>query len=133
MQVQDMLQNNMNKGSVDVQMIVSGRDPDWRFVDIIPRGAGKFAAMEHVRRRMGFAPEHTIACVSGNDRDVLAGQGSNIAVVLANADPIFRKRLAEEQDSKGLQDSLYVAEEDMAYGILEGLEHFGFRSASSSK
>jgi hypothetical protein len=42
-----------------------GRGPGWRFVDLLPRRAGKGAAMEWVRSRLGFAREHTVACGDG--------------------------------------------------------------------
>lgn len=34
-------------------------------MDVLPARAGKGAAMEWVRRKLGFAAEHTVACGDG--------------------------------------------------------------------
>lgn len=62
----------------------TGRGPDWRFVDVLPERAGKGAAMEWVRARLGFDPDHTVACGDGpNDMLMLqqvGGAWSRVAV-----------------------------------------------------
>lgn len=75
---------------------------------------------------MGFRTGNTIACGdSGNDKDMLSGK--NRAIVVANAEPELKQWLQKEKADEAGSDRLYIASSNMALGILEGLEHFGFK------
>lgn len=45
----------------------AGKGPGWRFIDVVPKGAGKGAAMEYVRTKLGFSPDQTVACGDSNN------------------------------------------------------------------
>lgn len=67
---------------------------------------------------------------SGNDIDMLEGQ--HLSVVVGNAQPDLRswadRRLAQlAADGGGAGGALVVTEGHRAWGILEGLQRFGFK------
>ncbi len=86
-------------------------------------------ALEYARTSLGFAPEHTIACGdSGNDIDML--EGGHLSVVVGNAQPDLRswaEAHLRTQREAGREPSLLIAEASRAWGILEGLQRFGFK------
>ena len=82
-------------------------------------------ACRYVRMQQGFNHSNTIACGdSGNDRDMLSG--TNRAIVVANAEPDLKRWLLQEKSQIAGKDRLYIAENNMARGILEGIKSFGF-------
>ncbi|KAL4425696.1 hypothetical protein ABPG75_009712 [Micractinium tetrahymenae] len=107
------------------RLVVSGSG-GWRFVDLVPRQAGKLQALEYARRRLGFAPEHTVAAGdSGNDIDMLEGEHKSI--IVGNAHPeLFA--WADARRAAGTADELHVAQAHRAQGILEGLQRWGFKA-----
>lgn len=52
--------------------------------------------------------------------------GTNRAIVVANAEPDLKRWLLEEKADIAGKDRLYIAESNMAKGILEGIRKFGF-------
>lgn len=84
------------------------------YVDILPRVAGKGAALRHVVRRLGLGPRDIlVAGDSGNDLDMLlAGYP---AVVVGNAQPELADRRIP---------GVYRARRPYAGGIIEALSHF---------
>lgn len=87
-----------------------------RFIDILPRAAGKVGALSFEAARLGLTLADCVtAGDSGNDACMLAAAGR--AILPANA-------LSELQldDRPGL----YRARGRHAAGVLEGLTHFGF-------
>jgi predicted mannosyl-3-phosphoglycerate phosphatase (HAD superfamily) len=101
---------------------------DWRFLDLVPVKAGKLEALEYVRKQHGFSHAATVACGdSGNDILMLSGQ--NLAIVVGNAQPDLVKWLQQhvqdESPLKGKQRLLKASKHE-AYGILEGLQYFGY-------
>ena len=103
---------------LDVQMIYSsGRD-----LDLLPRYANKGSALTFVRQMLGFEPEATLVCGdSGNDIALFAA-GAERGVIVGNAQP---ELLAWHRAHRSPHH--YLAKSHCAAGILEGLEHFGFR------
>lgn len=86
-----------------------------RMVDILPKKAGKGAAMRHVARTLGLNMDNVIvAGDSGNDRDMILG--ASRAILVANAEPEMIK-LAERKD-------IYLARADHAAGVSEGLDYW---------
>ncbi|KAL4445901.1 hypothetical protein ABPG77_009100 [Micractinium sp. CCAP 211/92] len=111
------------------RMVVSGSGA-WRFVDLVPREAGKLQALEYARRKLGFAPEHTVAAGdSGNDIDMLEGQHKSI--IVGNAHPELLA-WADARRAAGTAGDLLVTKAHRAYGILEGLQEWGFKGESPS-
>lgn len=92
-----------------------------RLVDVLPRAAGKGAAVCAAAKRLGIGMgQVVVAGDSGNDFDMLqavdAGFGRGILV--GNAMDGLRERLRGKR--------LYHARAAHAAGVLEGLETFGF-------
>jgi hydroxymethylpyrimidine pyrophosphatase-like HAD family hydrolase len=103
---------------------------DWRFLDVVPKGAGKLEALEYVRRSHGFPLEATVACGdSGND--ILMLSGKNLAIVVGNAQPDLKQWVAQHQASDASplpgKQRLLTTQNHEALGILEGLAYFGLK------
>ena len=78
-----------------------------------------------MRRQAGFDSSRTIACGdSGNDKDMLSGK--HRAIVVGNAEPDLKEWLLTGKKDLAGPDRLYIADSNMAMGILEGVRHFGF-------
>jgi sucrose-6F-phosphate phosphohydrolase len=91
-----------------------------RYLDILPEGAGKRSAVEHLRRLWGVPQERVLACGdSANDLDMLTDP-SFLGVAVGNSQ-------AEIQCPAG-EEHLYSAQLPFAAGVLEGAEVFGFWS-----
>lgn len=98
---------------LEARVIVSHR----RFLDVLPRRAGKGAAVRYLARRWGFPLERVlVAGDSGNDAAMLLLDSP--AVVVGNHDP-------ELAPLRG-RDGLHFARGRAAAGVLEGAEHLGF-------
>ena len=125
-----LLRSLLSGADVEAKVIVSGTG-DWRYVDILPAGAGKLESLEYVRTSLyNFDSSQTLACGdSGNDLDML--RGPHRCVVVGNAqEDVKRAMRGETTANDGVLDahgSLYVANGEVAFGILEALEHFGLR------
>ena len=89
-----------------------------RFLDALPRRAGKRNAVEHLRRRLGIRPARVlVAGDSGNDIDMLADP-TFLAVAVGNA--------GEELAEIGARPSEHQSQLPHAAGVLEGAEVFEF-------
>ena len=89
-----------------------------RYLDILPLGASKGTAVEHVRRRLGLKPRQVyVAGDSGNDIEML--RACPHAIIVGN----YSDDLAAHPDlAHG-----YVAVGHHARGIIEGVTHFRAR------
>ncbi|KAI8464870.1 MAG: sucrose-phosphate synthase, partial [Monoraphidium minutum] len=63
-----------------------GLGDGWRFYDLLPRRAGKGAAMAWVRGALGFGAEHTVACGDGAN-DMLMLEEAEAAICVGNSQP----------------------------------------------
>ena len=99
-------------------------------LDLLPRGVGKRAAIEHLLEQPEFSLERTLfAGDSGNDLDVLASPIP--AVLVANASPEVRSQAQEGARARGNEDRLLIARGgefgtngNYSSGILEGIVHY---------
>lgn len=92
----------------------SGRD-----LDIIPAAAGKGRAIQYVLRYLDLEAGNVIvAGDSGNDRSMF--DTFNHGIIVANAQP----ELKQPQEAYR-SPSHYVAQNNYAAGVAEGLRHFG--------
>ncbi|GFR51603.1 hypothetical protein Agub_g14027 [Astrephomene gubernaculifera] len=124
------VQQQLAAAGVGANVITSGHG-GWKYLDIVPLRAGKLQALNHVRRHFGFSSASTVACGdSGND--ILMLSGENLAIVVGNAQPDLRQwaqqRQAAEPPLPSGKHRLLLATRKEALGILEGLEHFGFKA-----
>lgn len=86
-----------------------------RYLDVLPLGVSKGSAVEHVRRRLGFARDQVIvAGDSGNDVEMLRAVPQ--AIIVAN----YTDGLAHRPDLA----HTYVASSSFARGVIEGVDHF---------
>ena len=86
-----------------------------RLLDIVPRLAGKGAAMAWVARAMGIAPEHVYAAGdSGNDLDMLDACRNGILV--ANHSPELAPLVG--------RPTIYLARQSHAAGVVEGMRAY---------
>ena len=117
------LQEGIDKEGVKTTLVVSG-EGGWKYIDVLPQGAGKLQSLEYVREELGFDEKCTVACGdSGND--ILLLSGPSRGIIVGNAQEDLRKWYAEIE-SQGHNGRLAFVEASMAGGILEGLSSFGF-------
>ncbi len=87
------------------------------FLDLIPIRASKGLALRHVMVRWGIPPESVLVAAScGNDEDAL--QGNILGVVVHNHGPEIERLRGRPR--------IYFAENDHAWGIIEGIEYYDF-------
>mmetsp|Transcript_13029 Transcript_13029/g.39460 ORF Transcript_13029/g.39460 Transcript_13029/m.39460 type:complete len:458 (-) Transcript_13029:370-1743(-) len=124
-EVLDHIETSLEVGGVKAKTIISGTG-DWRFLDIVSAQAGKHAAMEGLRSQLGFSHDATVACGdSGNDIDMFRGR--NRGIVVGNAQRELLEWLVEQRGRSDHDRSrLLLTDRNRAYGILEGLAHYGF-------
>jgi sucrose-phosphate synthase len=88
-----------------------------QFLDILPAGAGKGAAIAYLADRWGWPPGHIlVAGDSGNDADML--RGDSLGVVVGN-------HSAELEGLHG-EPRIFFAPGRFAAGICDGLDHYRF-------
>lgn len=87
------------------------------YLDLLPIRASKGLAMRYLGVKWGLSPERfLVAGDSGNDKEML--EGDTLGVVVGNYSP--------ELDTLRGRPRIYFAEQEAAYGILEGIEHYNF-------
>jgi len=124
--VERRIREACESSGLDYKIIISGSG-GWKFVDCVSAGAGKLESLEYVRKRLGFELLDTVACGdSGNDILMLSGQTR--CIVVGNAESDLRQ-WANERVSNGelASERVFLATENEALGILQGLAKFGFR------
>ena len=114
----DRLRRTLHAQGVVARVIASHGD----LIDVLPAEAGKAAAMAHVARRLGIAPQDCIAAGdSGNDMCMLREAGA--AILPANAWPELR--------SLRTRGRLVRSAATHADGVLDGLTHLGLTGRAS--
>ena len=99
----------------------SGVYEDADLIDILPPGATKTSALEHIAGQAGIPLAHTLyAGDSGNDLAPLLAAGGGI--VVADARPELLAALADPPDT------IYLAVRPHLHGVVDGLRHFGLAS-----
>lgn len=118
------IQQVLDANNAKAKLISSGMG-EWRYLDLVSNQAGKLESLDYVRNSYGFDKESTIACGdSGND--ILMLSGENRAIVVGNAQPDLKDWVETQLGNGDSPSRLWVATKHEAYGILEGLQHFGF-------
>mmetsp|Transcript_667 Transcript_667/g.1395 ORF Transcript_667/g.1395 Transcript_667/m.1395 type:complete len:417 (+) Transcript_667:100-1350(+) len=126
-QAESCIQSTLDAANVKAKLIRSGQG-DWRYLDIVPVGAGKLESLEYIRQQMGIPKERTVACGdSGND--IAMFEGENLSIVVGNAQPDLVAWLEQYTPTAPVlengQARILHANAKVADGILEGLKHFG--------
>ncbi len=87
------------------------------YLDILPIRASKGMALRYFAMNWGVEPDRClVAGDSGNDEEMLTG--NTLGVVVGNHDPELEKLRGEPH--------IYFAEQNYAWGIIEGIEHYDF-------
>jgi sucrose-phosphate synthase len=87
------------------------------FLDVLPIRASKGLALRYLALKWGLPPERfLVAGDSGNDEEMLTG--NTLAVVVGNHSP-------ELEHLRG-QPRIHFAAGEYAWGIIEGIERYGF-------
>ncbi|KAI8464869.1 MAG: sucrose-6F-phosphate phosphohydrolase-domain-containing protein [Monoraphidium minutum] len=117
----------------------------WRVMDLLPRRAGKGAAMAWVRGALGFGAEHTVACGDGAN-DMLMLEEAEAAICVGNCQPELAAWARQTQEAAAAaaagagggpgepsaaaagRKRVHLARPDAhaAAGILEGLHALGW-------
>ena len=117
------LEIQLEAQGLEVQAIYSGGED----LDILPSGANKGMAMTYVCQSLNIDPLHTIACGdSGNDLALFENREER-GIIVSNAKPELLG-----WHHANFNPNRYLSKAGYARGILEGLEHFGFLSATES-
>lgn len=125
-EARQLISEALGRSGVQAKLITSGKG-DWRYLDIVPEGAGKLESLEFIREQFAVPHEQTVACGdSGND--IAMFEGANLSIVVGNAQPDLVTWLEENMPgipptSTG-QARILHATQSVADGILEGLQHF---------
>jgi hydroxymethylpyrimidine pyrophosphatase-like HAD family hydrolase len=99
-------------------------------LDILPLGANKQLAIAFLMDQQNFTLQNTLfSGDSGNDLDVLLSPIPSILV--ANANPEFKKQIQEKANQLGLSDTIYIAKGldltlngNYSAGIIEGIYYY---------
>ena len=111
------LQQQLEQQGLDVEIIYSGN----KDLDIIPHGGNKGNAVQFLREVWQVAAPNTVVCGdSGNDISLFK-YGNERGIIVGNAQPELR--LWHELHPV---DHHYLAVNNCAAGILEGLQYFRF-------
>jgi sucrose-6-phosphatase len=110
------LRQRLSAQSIRAQIIYSsGKD-----VDVLPERSGKGNALSYVREALGVPYDRTVVCGdSGNDIALFTQE--YFGIIVGNARP----ELIEWYEANR-RNNLYLAHNDCAAGVLEGLRYFGF-------
>ena len=120
----------LERRGLPVRSILSHDAQGVGLLDLVPRAAGKLAAVEFLLERGPFSRDRTVfAGDSGNDLEALIGDLP--AVLVANAGEEVRGQARAGAAAGGHEGRLYLARGgflgmngNYAAGILEGLAHF---------
>lgn len=94
-------------------------------LDVLPDGAGKAKALEHVAASYGLAPGRVFfAGDSGNDLDVFT---LGCCGMLVGNTPEAVRRDARRLRARNPAVRIFVAKASYGDGIIEGLSHYGLR------
>jgi sucrose-6F-phosphate phosphohydrolase len=89
-------------------------------LDILPQNGGKGAALQYLREKWTIAADKTVVCGdSGNDISLF--QGEERGIIVGNAKSELLQWYYNHRNP-----FCYLAKQNFAQGILEGLNHFGF-------
>jgi sucrose-6F-phosphate phosphohydrolase len=108
------LQSALDATGLACQVVYSSQQD----LDILSQQANKGNALRYVRQTLGFPPEQTVACGDSGNDIALFGEDT-LGIVVGNA----RSELLEWHHRQP-NPRRYLAKQDCAAGILEGLEHF---------
>lgn len=129
--IEEEILGRMDQANVSVRLIWSiDQTGSTGLLDLLPRAASKFHAIQALMEQQGYGFRHTVFCGdSGNDLEVLVSPLQ--AVLVANALPEIKEQAREMADRFGNSAQLYVACGDFmgmngnySAGMLEGIAHY---------
>lgn len=109
------LESALQQENIDFKLIYSGSQD----LDIIPNQADKGLAVKFIQNKWGMEDINTVVCGdSGNDISLFE-TGKPRGIIVGNAQPELKQWYQENK-----QDYHYLATQNYAQGIREGLQHF---------
>lgn len=120
----DRMETRLDKAGINASLIWSIDEAKGiGLLDVLPKNATKLHAIEFLYRQLDyFIDEVVFAGDSGNDLPVLCSPIASVLV--ANATEEVKRTALNVSVQKGHQDKLYLAGENYAAGVLEGVAHF---------
>jgi HAD superfamily hydrolase (TIGR01484 family) len=122
----DAVRERLHAAGATVNLVASF-DPlsERGLLDVLPAGVAKDYAVRYLHDHVGIGEDQLVyAGDSGNDRAAMLA-GFRV-IVVGNADATLKEDLFAASAVRGLTDKIYFAEHPYAWGVLEGLRHFGF-------
>lgn len=131
------LHKALDEAGLQATVIEGGSANPWRFIDLVPKHAGKGSALQYVRQQFAFDEASTVAA-GDSCNDLLMLQQCKLSIVVGNGVAEVKQwanRLQQEQQADTTdrsrrqqqeQQVVYVAKQSVAAGVLEGLAALGF-------
>lgn len=125
------IEQRLQAQSINARLVWSIDEPAGvGLLDILPRRASKYHAIESLMTDENFTPQNTIFCGdSGNDMEVLVSPLP--AVLVANCQPEVRQQALKLVSQQQTENELYIARGgfmqmngNYSAGILEGIVHY---------
>ncbi|MFP4254260.1 MAG: sucrose-phosphate phosphatase [Halothece sp.] len=109
------LKQAFKEANLDVKLIYSGE----KDLDIIPQKADKGLAVQFLQRKFKISDEKTIVCGDSGNDIALFETGNPKGILVGNAQAELKQWY-----QNNATESHYLAQENYAAGIIEGLEYF---------
>lgn len=113
----EQLQNIFQQAALEVKLIYSGS----KDLDIIPQQADKGLALKFIQERWQMNDEQTVVCGDSGNDIALFQTGKTRGILVGNAQPELIRWYQQNKT-----DYHYLAQENYAQGILEGLSKLQF-------
>lgn len=113
----NQLKTVFQKENLNVKLIYSGGQD----LDIIPQAADKGLAVQFLQRKLEMDDSKTVVCGDSGNDIALFETGKPRGILVGNAQPELRKCYEQNQSSY-----CYLASQNYAAGIIEGLNYFQF-------
>lgn len=129
--INQLIKERLRSHGVDANLIWSTDEPAGvGLLDVLPRSASKFHAIEAVMKKHRYSRENTIfSGDSGNDIEVL--ESPILSTLVANSQNYVRETALEKAKLAGNQQQLYIANGSLtglngnySAGIIEGIIHY---------
>lgn len=109
------LKKMLRDANLKVKLIYSGG----KDLDIVPEKADKGLAVNFLQKKWQMSDEKTVVCGDSGNDIALFNRGNPMGILVGNAQPELKQWYQENST-----DYRYLAAQNYAKGIIEGLEYF---------